>query len=134
MVTEQDGGAEARGPQAQYFSRLAQGRFQIQRCASCAAHQFFPRVLCMHCGATELEWTSPAGTGTVYSYSVVRRKPEAGGDYNVALIDLEEGVRLMSRVDDIALDRLRIGLPVRARVERYDGQAAVLVFTPAEDA
>ncbi len=134
MVTEENDGAAARGPQEQYFSSLAQGRFLIQRCASCGAHQFFPRVLCMHCGSTELEWTSPAGTGTVYSYSVVRRKPEAGGDYNVALIDLEEGVRLMSRVDDIALDRLRIGLPVRARVRRDDGQVAMLVFTPAEDA
>ncbi|MNQ98706.1 hypothetical protein D3C85_1144110 [compost metagenome] len=130
MHTEQ-AGAATHGPQEQYFSRLAEGRFQIQRCAGCGAHQFFPRVLCMHCGATDLEWTDPAGAGTVYSFSIVRRKPEAGGDYNVALIDLEEGVRMMSRVDGVAPDRLRIGMPVKARVLRDEGQALV-VFEPAE--
>ncbi|MNL46041.1 hypothetical protein D3C87_1687250 [compost metagenome] len=61
----------------------------------------------------------------------MRRKPEAGGDYNVALIDLEEGVRMMSRVDGVAPDRLRIGMPVKARVLRDEGQALV-VFEPAE--
>jgi DUF35 OB-fold domain, acyl-CoA-associated len=63
-----------------------------------------------------LNWIEPSGQGTVYSTTVVRRKPEAGGDYNVALIDLAEGVRLMSRVDDVAPDQVRIGMPVRAQV------------------
>lgn len=130
MQIEQAGTA-ARGPQEQYLSGLAEGRFQIQRCAGCGAHQFYPRVLCMHCGATELEWTEPAGSGVVYSFSIVRRKPEAGGDYNVALIDLEEGVRMMSRVDGVAPDRLRIGMAVKARVLRDENQALV-VFVPAE--
>ncbi len=125
--------ATVRGPQEQYFSRLAEGRFQIQRCADCGAHQFFPRVLCMHCGGVDLAWTDPSGAGTVYSFSIVRRKPEAGGDYNVALVDLAEGVRMMSRIDGVAPDGLRIGMPVRARVLRGDGQALV-VFVPAEEA
>lgn len=126
-------GAAMRGPQEQYFAALAEGRFRIQRCAGCGAHQFFPRVLCMHCGAQDLHWTEPAGTGTVYSFSIVRRKPEAGGDYNVALIDLDEGVRMMSRVDGVALERLSIGMPVKASVLRDAGQALV-VFVPAEAA
>ncbi|MFD4839436.1 Zn-ribbon domain-containing OB-fold protein [Achromobacter sp. NPDC058515] len=132
MQTE-TAGASMRGPQEQYFSALAEGRFQIQRCAGCGAHQFFPRVLCMHCGATDLAWTEPVGAGTVYSFSIVRRKPEAGGDYNVALIDLDEGVRMMSRVDGVAPERLRIGMPVKARVLRDEGQALV-VFVSAEAA
>lgn len=131
MITEHVGAA--RGPQEQYFASLADGRLQIQRCAGCGAHQFYPRVLCMHCGATTLQWITPAGTGVVYSFSVVRRKPEAGGDYNVALVDLDEGVRMMSRIDDIALDQLRIGLPVTARVIAADG-VPLVVFVPAEAA
>ncbi|ANY18261.1 DNA-binding protein [Bordetella pseudohinzii] len=127
-----EGGAP-RGPQEQYFSNLAEGRFRIQRCAACGAHQFFPRVLCMHCGAQELAWTEPSGLGTVYSFSIVRRKPDAGGDYNVALVDLEEGVRMMSRIDGVALDDLRIGMPVRARVLRGEG-LPLLVFVPTEAA
>lgn len=132
MQREQAGTAP-RGPQEQYFSKLAEGHFQIQRCTACGAHQFFPRVLCMHCGAQDLTWTEPSGAGTVYSFSIVRRKPESGGDYNVALVDLQEGVRMMSRVDGVALDSLRIGMPVRARVLRGEGQPLV-VFVPAEDA
>ncbi|EHK66366.1 Zn-ribbon domain-containing OB-fold protein [Achromobacter arsenitoxydans] len=126
-------GATSRGPQEHYFSKLAEGRFQIQRCAGCGAHQFYPRILCMHCGGEDLAWTDPSGAGTVYSFSVVRRKPEAGGDYNVALVDLEEGVRMMSRVDGVEPDRLRIGMQVAARVVRDEGQALV-VFVPAEEA
>lgn len=132
MHTEQ-AGATARGPQEQYFAALAEGRFQIQHCKACGRHQFFPRTLCMHCGATDLAWTDPAGTGTVYSFSIVRRKPEAGGDYNVALIDLDEGVRMMSRVDGVALDQLRIGMPVKARVLR-DAAQPLVVFDAVEAA
>ncbi|MGV2895160.1 Zn-ribbon domain-containing OB-fold protein [Achromobacter sp. AGC78] len=132
MHTEQ-AGAMARGPQEQYFAALAEGRFQIQYCPACGRHQFFPRTLCMHCGATDLAWTNPACTGTVYSFSIVRRKPEAGGDYNVALIDLDEGVRMMSRVDGVALDQLRIGMPVKARVLR-DVAPPLVVFDAVEAA
>jgi len=124
----------SRGPQEQYFAKLADGHFQIQRCADCSAHQFYPRTLCMHCGGTDLAWTSPSGAGTVYSFSVVRRKPEAGGDYNVALVDLQEGVRMMTRIDDVAPDGLRIGMTVQARVVRPDGQPPLVVFVPVEAA
>ncbi|HEY9316443.1 Zn-ribbon domain-containing OB-fold protein [Achromobacter sp.] len=132
MHTEQ-AEAPSRGPQEQYFAALAEGRFRIQRCAACERHQFFPRTLCMHCGATDLAWMDPAGTGTVYSFSIVRRKPEAGGDYNVALIDLDEGARMMSRVDGVPLERLRIGMPVKARV-LLDAAQPLVVFEPVEAA
>ncbi|MBO9356565.1 DNA-binding protein [Bordetella petrii] len=121
------------GPQARYFASLADGRFEIQRCEACEACQFFPRTVCMHCGGTELQWVRPSGRGTVYSTSVVRRKPEAGGDYNVALIDLEEGVRLMSRVEGLRPDAVRIGMAVRAQV-RGGAAEPQLVFVAQEGA
>jgi uncharacterized OB-fold protein len=90
-------------------------------------------MLCPHCGADRLSWKTPDGRGTVYSTTVVRRKPEAGGDYNVALIDLAEGVRLMSRVDGIAPDAVRIGMAVRAQVAVNDGRGQV-VFVQSKEA
>ena len=72
----------------------------------------------------------PTGRGTVYSVTVVRRLPDKGGDYNVALIDLEEGPRVMSRVDDIAPDEVGIGMAVRAYVGEVAGAPNVL-FKPA---
>jgi len=104
------------GPEFQYQERLSQGRFEIQKCAGCGKHVFYPRVLCPHCGADRLAWVAPSGRGVVYSTTVVRRKPADGGDYNVALVDLEEGVRMMSRVAEIAPETVRIGMKVKARV------------------
>lgn len=123
--------ASAQGPEAHYFARLTEGVFEIQRCAACERHQFFPRVLCVHCGSEDLSWVAPSGRGTIYSYSIVRRKPEAGGDYNVVLVDLEENVRLMSRVEGVEPADLRIGQAVQARVAVEDGKG-VVVFDAAE--
>lgn len=104
------------GPERIYLDKLAQGQFEIQKCAACGRHVFYPRVLCPHCGASRLDWVMPSGNGTVYSSTTVRRKPVDGGDYNVALIDLDEGVRMMSRVADVAPDQVKIGQRVKARI------------------
>ena len=102
------------GPEKQYFDRLAAGRFEIQQCAGCGKHVFYPRVVCPHCGSVRLDWVSPSGNGTVYSTTVVRRKPADGGDCNVAPIDLEEGVRMMSRVAELAPElRTRVRVTLR---------------------
>lgn len=121
------------GPQAHYFKGLASGVFEIQHCRDCGMNQFFPRVLCHHCGGTSLEWMLPSGAGVIYSYSIVRRKLESGGDYNVVLVDLEEGVRVMSSVQGIEQNRIFIGMPVRAYVEVNEG-AGTLYFKMEESA
>mgnify|MGYP002621352819 CR=1 FL=1 len=87
------------GVELAWQERLDGGEFVIQRCGDCERHVFFPRELCPHCGGGALEWVSPQGLGTVHSTTTVRRAAEAGGDYNVSLIDLDEGVRMMSRVE-----------------------------------
>ena len=116
------------GVEAAYQRQLDGGQFMIQRCGECARHVFFPRELCPHCGAMALQWVAPAGTGTVHAVTTVRRKLDAGGDYNVSLIDLEEGVRMMSRVEGGG--KVTIGDPVRARVQVTEGKGLV-VFDPA---
>ncbi|KRB67988.1 Zn-ribbon domain-containing OB-fold protein [Noviherbaspirillum sp. Root189] len=121
------------GPEAEYFAGLNQGRFRIQRCQACTRHVFYPRVLCPHCGSQELAWTEPSGRGTIYSYTVIAGKPGTGTDYNVVLVELEEGVRMMSRVEEIDLQALRIGLPVVGKVAVQDGKGQV-VFVPRETA
>lgn len=119
------------GPEKHYLDQLAQGQFLIQRCQACARAVFYPRMICPHCGSDRLDWATPSGKGTVYSTTVVRRKAEHGGDYNVALIDLEEGVRMMSRVEGISADLVTIGMAVQASVEDGDAGAKVVVFRQA---
>lgn len=116
-------------PEAQYQQFLAEGRIMIQRSAGSGRHVFYPRVAEPETGATDLEWVAASGRGTVYSTSVVRQKPPTP-NYNVSLIDLAEGPRMMSRVVGIAAEDVRIGMAVSAKIIQ-EGEAAVLVFEPA---
>ncbi len=125
MQTNAPAGAEAR-----YQAALNEGRFLIQRCEGCAKHVFYPRQLCPHCGGASLAWVEPSGNGTVYSTTTVRRKPEAGGDYDVSLIDLDEGVRMMSRVEGVPPQEVKIGMRVKAKLIEAKG-ARMVVFEPA---
>lgn len=115
--------------QTHYQAELDAGRFCLQQCSQCRHHVFAPRELCPHCGAADLEWVPAGGGGTVYSTSTIARKADAGGPYNVALVDLDEGVRMMSRVEGVAPDAVAIGQRVRARVVAQGGRGLV-VFTP----
>jgi len=114
------------GVLARHQAALNDGRFLIQRCGGCSRAVYFPRALCPHCGHGDLAWEVPKGTGTVYAVTTVRRKPEAGGDCNVSLIDLDEGVRLMSRVEGLPSTDVRIGQRVKARVMQQGGQGIVV--------
>lgn len=116
---------------ATYEAGLKSGRFRIQLCHDCSRHVFYPRVLCPHCASANLDWIAPSGAGTVYSTTVVRRPDNKGGPYNVVLVDLAEGVRLMSRVDGIAPEEVRIGMPVRLSIAVVNGVPAP-VFHPSE--
>ena len=111
---------------AQHQAALAEGQFLIQKCGDCAQHIYFPREICPHCGSDALSWVAPSGQGTVYAVTTVRRKAADGGDYNVSLIDLDEGPRLMSRVEQLQPDAIHIGLRVRARVVVTEGQGRVV--------
>jgi len=119
------------GPAAVYKENLAAGKFALQICGACGGKQIFPpRALCPQCGSSELRWQRASGAGTVYSTTVVRDRPEHGGDRNIALIDLAEGARLMSRVEGLPPDRVRIGMPVTARIASTAG-GPLVVFDPA---
>jgi uncharacterized OB-fold protein len=116
----------ATGVQAFHQTELDAGRLLIQRCNGCERHVYYPRESCPDCGGSALEWKQPSGLGTVHAVTTVRRKPADGGDLNVSLVDLDEGVRLMSRVDNLAPDAVRIGQRVKARVQVKDGRGLVL--------
>jgi len=116
------------GPDAVYRANLAAGKLALQICAACGDKAVFPpRAVCPHCGSTDLRWQAASGGGTVYSTTIVRDRPENGGDRNIALIDLAEGARLMSRVEGLRPDQVRIGMRVKARIAKTDA-GPLLVF------
>lgn len=116
-------------PEKEFRAFLAAGRFMIQRSRSSGRHVFYPRVAEPGTGATDLEWVEPSGRATVHSFTVVSQKPPTP-DYNIALVDLEEGPRLMTRLTGIADDAIEIGMQVEAVIGE-DGGQPVLLFRPA---
>lgn len=102
-------------PDLAFRSFLEQGRFMLQRSPSSGVYVFYPRVAEPGTGATDLEWVEVSGRGTVYSTTVVRQKPPTPS-YNVALIDLAEGPRMMSRVEGVPPEAVRIGMEVQSRI------------------
>ena len=113
------------GPEAVFRNGLKEGVFYLQKCGGCEKHVFYPRALCPHCGSAQLSKVEASGRGTVYSSSTVHRRAESGGNYNVSLIDLEEGPRMMSWVVGVAPEDVRIGMNVRAKIDEIDGEPAV---------
>lgn len=116
-------------PEADWHKHLADGRFMIQRSRSTGGHVFYPRIAEPGTGMEDLEWVEATGRGTVHAVTVVRKKDPADS-YNVVLVDLDEGPRLMSRVDGLAPDDVKIGLAVKACIVG-DSDGPLLVFVPA---
>jgi uncharacterized OB-fold protein len=80
-------------------------------------------------GGDALEWVEASGRGTVYAVTVISPKPPAE-PYNVVLVDLEEGPRMMSRIEGVAAADVIIGMAVQARIGVQEDGEAILVFDP----
>jgi uncharacterized OB-fold protein len=83
-------------------------------------HLFYPRAICPHCHADELEWIVPSGRGTIYTYTDAHQAfgPFAADvPFVVALVELEEGARMLSRILDAPRERVTIGAAVSVTFE-----------------
>ena len=122
------------GPDETFRAFLANGKFMLQRSRLSGDFVFYPRVSWHGARGNELEWVEACGHGEVYSATTIRRKVEHGGDYNISLVQLAEGPRLMTRVLGIEADQVEIGMPVRAAVEApqwsVEHKEPVVVFYP----
>jgi uncharacterized OB-fold protein len=117
-------------PAVVYRRYLESGLLGFQRCAGCGAAVFYPRVVCPFCGGPDLAWQTSSGRGVVYATTAVHRRD--ADPYNVVLVDLEEGFRMMSRVESVPAEDVKIGTRVRLRVDR-GGDDPVPVFVPEDE-
>jgi uncharacterized OB-fold protein len=118
-------------PLEQYRAHLSRGQLAYQVDAQGRA-LFYPRVTAPAGYSGELRWVTSQGLGTVYAATVVAPKREAA--YNVVLVDMDEGFRLMSRVESIPADEVRIGMRVKVRVHPAEGdEGPYPVFDPVEN-
>jgi len=99
-----------------FYQFCKQHELRFQRCTACRAWRHMPRECCPVCGSFAWSWERSSGKGTVFSWTVVQRAlhPAFAADvpYAVVIVELEEGVRLVSQVVDVPPEELRLGLPV----------------------
>ena len=117
-----------------YWDACREGRLLLQRCDSCGKHQFYPRILCSHCGGSTLAWAEASGRGTVQTFTVVRRPVSPGyaadTPYVIALIALAEGPVMMSNVVGCAPEDVGVGMPVEVLFETWSEEITVPKFRP----
>ena len=114
-----------------FIEHCKKGELAYQVCTDDNTPVFFPRAVVPKSGSTNLEWRVAKGTGTVHATTVVYTKDKP--PHNVALIDLDEGFRLMSRVEDIDPMQVKIGMRVKVRIDPGDEkQPPYPVFVAAE--
>jgi hypothetical protein len=115
-----------------FWNGAKEGRLLIQRCGACATLRHPPRPMCPNCHCLEWDVIDASGRGTVYSYVMPRHPPLPFFDdgYIVVLVELDEGVRLVSNLVDIEAADASIGMPVQVRFDTFDGDVVLPVFVP----
>jgi len=88
---------------APFWDACREHRLMVQKCSDCSAHQFYPRPFCLACEGESLDWVEVSGSGTIYSKTVVRIPvtPDLEPPYALAIVELDEGPRLLSNIDDL---------------------------------
>jgi uncharacterized OB-fold protein len=120
---------------APFFDGAREGKLMLQHCTACEMWSFPTRERCPHCFAAALEWRQASGRGTLYTYTVMHQVMNPGFassvPYNIAQVDLEEGVRMVSNVVGIPNDALRVGMKLEAVFEEAGEGVTLPKFRPA---
>ncbi len=119
-----------------FWDGMSAGELRIQRCGGCGALRHPPGPSCPQCGSAEPGYVRAAGTGTVFSYVVHHHPPVPGKQLPlvIALVELDEGVRLLAEMPGVAADQVRIGMPVQIEYLRVDDDLTLPAWRPAEPA
>jgi acyl dehydratase/uncharacterized OB-fold protein len=122
-----------------FWQGLNEGEVRIQQCNQCEGWVFFPRRHCSHCLAHDLEWRPVSGRGTLYSYTLTRSPtlPEFADELPqmLAVVELEQGVRINSTLVGLEEDEIKVGMALKAVLDQVDAKGNTLLrFTGADKA
>ncbi len=120
---------------APFFAGARDRQLMLQHCSACDRWSFPVRERCPYCFAAALAWRRASGRGTLYTYTIIHQVMHPGfassAPYNVAQIDLDEGVRMTANVVGVANDALRIGMRLEAVFEEAGDGVSIPKFRPA---
>ncbi|MFI6582323.1 Zn-ribbon domain-containing OB-fold protein [Embleya sp. NPDC050493] len=108
------------------------GELRYQRCNACETANFAPTEMCRGCSSRALQWATSAGRGSVYSWTVVRRPAarEVGDPYAVAIVDLDEGYRMLTNLVEVEPTEIHSGMRVRVDLRPTGEERVLPFFTP----
>jgi len=120
---------------APFWDGLREGELRLQQCAACRSYQYPPETFCYECGSMDLAWKAASGRGTVYSFITVHQRFHAAFTeempYNVSIVQLEEGPRIVSNVLGIPPHDVQVDMAVQASPRAITPEQSALYFEPA---
>ena len=118
-----------------YWDGAKQGELRIQACNSCSENYFPPRPFCPKCGSRDVRVVKASGKGRLYSY-IINHLPSPGytPPFTVAIVELEEGVRMMTNLLDVEPDpdKLELDMPLEVTFEKLTDEISLPQFKPAK--
>ena len=117
---------------APYWEGTRAGELRGQRCVDCGHLRFPPAIVCPKCLSEDARWHRLSGRGTIYTFIIVHRPQHpaffADAPYNVAIVELEEGLRMHTNIVECSNDELRVGMPVEVVFERINDEVTLPKF------
>ena len=117
-----------------FFEAAARNELRIQRCTACGTHRFPARAICSECLSLESEWVPVSGRGEIFSFNVMHQVYHPGFavavPYAVALVELDDGGRMLTNVVACPIESLRVGLPVEVTFEQRSADVSLPQFRP----
>ena len=119
---------------APFWEAAHRGQLELQYCNQCQKFQHYPRAICANCWSDDIEWKSCSGRGHVYSYSIChkRGRPSVTDDAPdiVAIVELQEGVRMTSNIIGCDAADIRIDMEVEAVFQPVSEDYTLILFQP----
>ena len=119
----------------EFYDWCRQGELRFQRCSECGTWRHVPREMCAECGSFRWDWDRSSGRGTIFTWTVVVRALhpafKESVPYAPVVIEMEEGVRVLSEVVDCSPDELEIGMPVEVAFELVTPEVTLPKFRRA---
>ncbi|PKB63680.1 MAG: hypothetical protein BZY80_05990 [SAR202 cluster bacterium Io17-Chloro-G2] len=118
-----------------FWDACRQGNLLIQRCGSCQEYQFYPRGICANCWCEDIQWVTASGRGTVWTFTETRQNRTPGFEeeipYVLALVELEEGVKMFTNIIECDPKEVKIGMAVEVTFVQANQQVSIPYFKPA---
>ena len=118
-----------------YWDSCRRGDLVIQKCDDCNKYQFYPRGICSNCWSNNIQWVKSTGRGTIWTYTVTYQNRTLGFaqdvPYILALVELDEGVKMFTNIVECETSNVQIGMPVEVTFVQASNQISVPYFRPA---